>query len=118
MIHSAAVTRFNVDEDTARKVNTEGTEKILRFTNRCSSLEAFGLLSTVYASGLKAGAIEETPLDGSAGFANHYESSKWSSERARLTQYDHLPGGFFESPPSSQTRTMAACRNTTPYTTL
>jgi thioester reductase-like protein len=91
VIHSAAVTRFNVDEDTARKVNAEGTEKILRFANRCSSLEAFGLLSTVYASGLKAGAIEETPLDDGAGFANHYESSKWTSETLLLSEYNHLP---------------------------
>jgi thioester reductase-like protein len=91
VIHSAAVTRFNVDPDTARKVNIEGAEKILRFANRCPSLEAFGLLSTVYASGLRSGAIEEISLDGNAGFANHYESSKWSSETSLLSEYDHLP---------------------------
>jgi thioester reductase-like protein len=91
VIHSAAVTRFNVDEATAREVNTEGTEKILRFAGRCASLEAFGLLSTVYASGLKAGAIDEVPLDGSSGFANHYERSKWLSENTLLNEYDQLP---------------------------
>jgi thioester reductase-like protein len=91
VIHSAAVTRFNVDSDTARKVNIEGAEKILRFANTCPSLEALGLLSTVYASGLMSGAIEEVTLDDNAGFANHYESSKWASENLLLGEYNHLP---------------------------
>lgn len=91
VIHSAAVTRFNVDQDTARKVNTEGTGKILRFANRCPSLESFGLISTVYVSGLRPGAIEEVPLEGDTGFANHYESSKWSAETSLLREYNHLP---------------------------
>src|SRR6266705_64776 len=77
IIHSAAVTRFNVDLETSQKVNIEGAEKLFRFAARCPSLEALGLLSTVYASGLRAGAIEEEPLDESKGFANHYERSKW-----------------------------------------
>lgn len=91
VIHSAAVTRFNVDEATAREVNTRGTEKLLLFAGRCPALEAFGLLSTVYASGLKADAVDESPLDGISGFANHYERSKWLAENALLTEYDHLP---------------------------
>jgi len=91
VVHSAAVTRFNVDEATAREVNTKGAEKILRLASRCPSLEAIGLLSTVYASGLKAGPVEESPLDGRSGFANHYERSKWLSENALLTEYDNLP---------------------------
>jgi dTDP-4-dehydrorhamnose reductase len=95
VIHTAAVTRFNVDEDTARRVNAEGTEKALRFASRCPSLETFGLLSTVYASGLKSGAIQEAPFDGVAGFANHYESSKWSSETTLLKDYNHLPWQIF-----------------------
>ena len=91
VIHSAAVTRFNVDETTARQVNIDGSEKILRFASSCPSLESIGLLSTVYASGLKAGDVEESPLDGSAGFANHYERSKWLSETTLLREFDNLP---------------------------
>ena len=91
IIHSAAVTRFNVDEETARKVNLEGTEKLLRFASRCESLEALGLLSTVYASGLRPGAIEESALDLRDGFANFYESSKWMAENALRTEFSHLP---------------------------
>ena len=91
IIHTASVTRFNLEEETARRVNIEGTEKLLRFASRCDRLESLGLLSTVYASGLKSGVIEEAPMDGTAGFANHYERSKWASEATLLREFDHLP---------------------------
>jgi thioester reductase-like protein len=91
IIHSAAVTRFNVDETTAQSVNVKGTEKMLRFANRCRSLESFGLLSTVYATGLRAGSIKEAVIEGKDGFANHYERSKWKSETSLLRDFDHLP---------------------------
>ena len=91
VIHSAAVTRFNVDAETARSVNIEGTRKLLRFADRCSSLQAIGLLSTVYASGLQAGLVEEVALSGHVGFANYYEHSKWAAETILLTDFPHLP---------------------------
>ncbi|MFY9268946.1 MAG: SDR family oxidoreductase [Candidatus Manganitrophaceae bacterium] len=95
IIHAAAVTRFNLDETTARRVNVEGTEKLLRFASRCPSLDRFALLSTVYSSGLKAGAIEEVPMDNRAGFSNHYEWSKWASENLLLTAFSDLPWQIF-----------------------
>lgn len=95
IIHSAAVTEFNVDKYTAQKINVEGTEKILHFANRCPSLKGLALLSTVYASGLKSGFIEEAPLNDKAGFSNHYEWSKWASEMKLLTQFSHLPWRIF-----------------------
>lgn len=95
IIHTASVIRFNVDEETARRVNLEGTEKLLRFADGCKHLESVGLLSTVYASGLKAGVVEEAPLDGNAGFANHYEQSKWAAEAMLVRDFDHLPWQIF-----------------------
>ncbi len=91
IIHAAAVTRFNVDADTAQSVNLEGTEKVLRFARNCPSLQSIALISTIYSSGLKSGLIKEVPLDGKDGFANHYEHSKWEAETALLTRYDQLP---------------------------
>jgi nucleoside-diphosphate-sugar epimerase len=91
IIHTAAVTKFNVDEDTARRVNIEGTEKVLKFASRCDSLEAFGLLSTVYASGLTPGVIAEVPLENAGNFANHYERSKCASEMKLMRDFDYLP---------------------------
>jgi thioester reductase-like protein len=95
IIHAASVIRFNVDEATARQVNIEGTEKLLRFAEGCKNLEGLGLLSTVYASGLRSGVIEEGPLDNGAGFANFYEQSKWASEAMLMRQFDHLPWQTF-----------------------
>lgn len=95
IIHSASVTRFNVDQETARQVNIEGTEKLLNFANTCQSLEGFGLLSTVYASGIKSGLIAEVALDDQNGFANYYEWSKWESENLLIKQFSHLPWSIF-----------------------
>lgn len=95
IVHAAAVTRFNVERDVARQVNLEGTAKLLDFAGRCPALEAVGVLSTVYASGLKAGDVEEVPLDDAHGFANQYEWSKWQCEKLLLARYGHLPWRLF-----------------------
>lgn len=91
VIHAAAVTRFNVEQTLAQKVNVEGSEKLFQFCQRCPNLERLALLSTVYASGLRAGRVEEAPLDDGAGFANYYESSKWAAEQLLQTRYADLP---------------------------
>lgn len=91
IVHAAAATRFNVDRETARRVNIEGTEKLLRFADECASLDALELLSTIYASGLRPGRIEENAFDATMGFANNYEWSKWRAESVLLGHHAHLP---------------------------
>jgi len=91
IVHSAAVTRFNVDRHTAEKVNIEGTRKLLRFAAACPSLESIDFLSTVYAAGLRDGVIAEEPSDGVAGFANEYERSKWCAEGLLVDDFRDLP---------------------------
>jgi nucleoside-diphosphate-sugar epimerase len=98
IIHSAAVTRFNVEADLARAVNLRGTEAVVALARRCPSLEALSLVSTIYASGLRAGSIRETPLPGEAGFANHYESSKWAAEQVVLAEAGALPARILRLP--------------------
>ena len=39
IVHCAAVTRFNVEEKIARKVNVDGTRKLLEFASGCPDLE-------------------------------------------------------------------------------
>lgn len=91
VVHAAAVTRFNVERTLAQKVNIEGSEKLFQLCQRCPQLERLMLLSTVYASGLRAGPVDEIALDEQHGFANYYESSKWSAENLLLTRYRSLP---------------------------
>jgi nucleoside-diphosphate-sugar epimerase len=90
IVHTAAVTRFNVEQDVARRVNVEGTAHVLALARRCPGLERLAHLSTVYATGLREGVIVEEPDDGSAGFANAYEWSKWAAEQLVVAE-DALP---------------------------
>jgi nucleoside-diphosphate-sugar epimerase len=91
IVHTAADIRFNVDEPTANRVNIGGTEKLLSFAERCPGLGRVGLLSTAYACGLAGGVIEEGPLSDAAGFANHYERSKWACEDMARRRFASLP---------------------------
>ncbi len=91
ILHTAAVTRFNVDRETAQRVNVDGTAKLLRFAERCEDLNQIVFLSTIYASGLKEGAITEQTSEGKDGFSNFYEWSKWASEHLLAKHYSHLP---------------------------
>lgn len=92
IVHAAAVTRFNVDADTARRVNVDGTEKVLQFARTCPRLSAIGLLSTLYVAGLRAGRLLEEPMSDEPDFANFYEWSKWEAERLLIDDYADLPG--------------------------
>jgi nucleoside-diphosphate-sugar epimerase len=91
IVHTAAVIRFNIERDLAERVNLGGTRKVLELASRCPKLESFVLTSSLYACGLRSGAIEERRLDAAAGFSNHYEWSKWASEELLQTEFDALP---------------------------
>jgi len=91
VVHSGAITRFDVDREAAQAVNVEGTERVLAFARTCPRLESFGLVSTVYATGLRAGPVEERVYDDEAGFANDYEWSKGEAERRVAAAGDDLP---------------------------
>jgi nucleoside-diphosphate-sugar epimerase len=91
IVHCAAVTRFNVEEELARTVNVEGAVKLYEFANQCGNLEQLALTSSIYACGLRDGAIPEEALTAEPEFSNHYEWSKWKSERRLQTEFDHLP---------------------------
>ncbi len=91
IIHLAAVTRFNVDEETARSVNLEGTSRVIEFARNCRNLERLCHVSTVYASGKRSGVIDEEPVTGSDGFANHYERSKWAAEAELIDKCVGIP---------------------------
>jgi nucleoside-diphosphate-sugar epimerase len=91
IVHAGAVTRFDVEPDLAREVNVEGTEKVVAFARTCPRLESFGLVSTVYSTGLRPGRVAEELYDDSLGFANAYERSKWQAEQVVAAVGDDLP---------------------------
>jgi nucleoside-diphosphate-sugar epimerase len=91
IVHAAAVTRFNVEQPLAQAVNVDGAAHVLDLAARCPALASLGMLSTVYASGLRPGLIEEVPLEGGHGFANYYEWSKFEAEKLALARQADLP---------------------------
>ena len=92
ILHTAAIYRFDIDENTARSVNVEGTRKVLDLAERCPGLEHVCLVSSLYASGLLGGVIEEArfSLGPDEPFTNHYERSKFLSEEL-VFERPHLP---------------------------
>jgi nucleoside-diphosphate-sugar epimerase len=91
IVHSAAVTRFNVDAETAQSVNVMGTKRVVEFAKKCRRLEQLCQVSSVYASGMSAGVVLEDLVDDTSGFANHYEESKHAAERAVIDGGSQLP---------------------------
>jgi dTDP-4-dehydrorhamnose reductase len=90
IVHNAAQTAFNVDEQTANTVNRDASLSLLEFSKSCRNLESFLYVSTLYASGMTQGPILESFFEKPV-FANHYERSKWEVERAIETDYRSLP---------------------------
>lgn len=91
IVHTAAVTRFNVALDLAEATNVAGSVAVGRLARRCPNIEAVGLCSTVYATGLRSGPVAEGDGDGGAGFANNYEWSKHAAEREAIRTAPDLP---------------------------
>lgn len=91
IVHAAAAIRFNIDRQVAQRVNVDGTRAVIELARRCPRLQAFGYISSVYSTGLRAGRIDEQRYDDSAGFANNYEWSKWAAEQLVLDLAADLP---------------------------
>lgn len=91
ILHCAAVTRFNVEEDLARSVNVDGAIKTYEFASRCKNLQRLALASSIYACGLREGVICEEALVDKPEFSNYYEWSKWESERRLHEDFNTLP---------------------------
>jgi len=91
ILHTAAVIRFNVEEELANDINIKGTQKILKFAEKCPNLKSFDYLSTVYTSGRLAGEIKEEIFNEETDFVNHYERSKNKAELMIVKEFDHLP---------------------------
>lgn len=85
IVHLAAATSFTISAGQADAVNRDGTARVVDLARRCAGLESLCVASTIYASGLRVGPVPESELDGTPGFANEYERSKWEAELVVLT---------------------------------
>ncbi|HET9887690.1 MAG TPA: SDR family oxidoreductase [bacterium] len=91
VIHCAASINLGDRLVTARRINVEGTEEVLRFARRCPRLAVLSHISTAYVAGDRNGLIRETELDRSQHFLNAYEQSKFEAERLVQAATSELP---------------------------
>jgi len=90
--HLAAVYDLAVGEETARRVNVEGTGRVLDLCRTLPGLRRLHYVSTCYVSGRYAGEFGEDVLDEGQEFRNHYEETKFEAELAvRKAMADGLP---------------------------
>jgi thioester reductase-like protein len=81
IFHLAAVYDLAVTAEFAHKVNVLGTRNMIEFAKRASHFSRFHHVSTAYVSGTVEGVFKETDLDRGQSFKNHYESTKFESEK-------------------------------------
>jgi thioester reductase-like protein len=94
--HFAAVYDLNVKEAFARRINVEGTRRILDFCKTLPSLTRLDYVSTCYVSGRFEGTFFEGDLEKGQRFNNHYESTKHEAERlVRTAMNEGLPATVF-----------------------
>ncbi len=94
--HLAAVYDLTVPESVARRVNVDGTARVLDFCRSRRRFDRLQYVSTCYVSGRHAGAFTEDDLDTGQEFRNHYESTKFEAEvLVRRAMADGLPATIY-----------------------
>lgn len=91
VFHLAAIYDLHVPEPIARQVNVEGTRAVVDFCRAAKKLVSHVYFSTCYVAGRRTGTVLETELEHSAGFKNHYESTKYEAERIVRGSMDRVP---------------------------
>jgi thioester reductase-like protein len=81
VFHLAAVYDLAVAPEFARRVNVIGTRNMIAFAKAAKDFARFHHVSTAYVSGTFEGVFKETDLDLGQGFKNHYEATKFESEK-------------------------------------
>jgi thioester reductase-like protein len=95
IIHSAASVSFTLPLEEARRVNLEGTRRMLELAAECGALTRFAHVSTAYVAGDHSGDFTELDRDLGQGFNNSYEQSKWEAERLVNERGAELPVQIF-----------------------
>jgi thioester reductase-like protein len=95
VIHCAASVSFSLGLDESRRVNVEGTRRMVELAERCArrggGLERFTYVSTAYVAGAHRGDFGEDDLDVGQDFRNPYERSKFEAERLLRQRAGELP---------------------------
>jgi long-chain acyl-CoA synthetase len=94
IVHAAASISFALPLGESRKVNVDGTRRLLEFAELCrerGGLRRFSYVSTAYVAGTHSGEFREDQLEVGQDFRNAYERSKFEAERLVRSYSDRLP---------------------------
>jgi thioester reductase-like protein len=94
--HLAAVYDLAAPAELARRVNVDGTARILGFCQGRASFERLQYVSTCYVSGRYRGRFTEDMLDEGQSFHNHYDATKFAAEKlVRQAMDEGLPATIY-----------------------
>ncbi len=91
VIHSAATVRFDHSLDEARRINVEGTRRVLDFAIGMNQLRSLAYVGTAYVAGERADLVRESELNVGQSFRNTYERTKAEAEELVRSYSGSLP---------------------------
>ena len=91
VVHCAASVSFDLPLDESRRINVDGTRRMVELAERCERLERFSYVSTAYVAGEPRALFREDQLDVGQPFRNPYELSKFEAERMLRERGADLP---------------------------
>ncbi|MCP4639128.1 MAG: NAD-dependent epimerase/dehydratase family protein [bacterium] len=94
-LHLAAIYDLSVPAEVAHRVNVDGTRNVLDLLEGAPRLERFGHISTCAVSGSFEGTFTEDDFDVGQSFKNHYEETKYLSEKLVRERRDRIPTAIF-----------------------
>src|ERR1035438_1596385 len=92
VIHSAATVRFDHSLDQARRLNVEGTRRILDFAAGMRQLRSLAYVGTAYVAGERTDLVRESELAVGQSYRNTYEQTKAEAEALVRSRLGTTPG--------------------------
>ena len=92
VIHSAATVRFDHSLEEARRINVEGTRRMMDFAAGMRQLRSLAYVGTAYVAGERAELVRESELDVGQSYRNTYEQTKAEAEALVRSRMGSLPG--------------------------
>ena len=92
VIHSAATVRFDHTLEEARRINVEGTRRMMDLAVNMRQLRSLAYVGTAYVAGERAELVRESELDVGQSYRNTYEQTKAEAEALVRSRLGSLPG--------------------------
>jgi long-chain acyl-CoA synthetase len=92
VIHSAATVRFDHTLEEARRINVEGTRRVLDFAAGAREMRSVAYVGTAYVAGERSDLVRESELAVGQSYRNTYEQTKAEAEALVRLRFKSLPG--------------------------